>query len=162
MGLSNVERMLQLADNVFASRVDPEQLDVNPDIIQQLMVLHPSTVSEFDDGQGPVAWVLVIPTTKELMTRFLDGQISEKQLFQLTPAGATYEAIYLCSALVLEEYRRMGISRKLTCNAINRIREHHPIQSLFVWPFSPEGEQCAEQIANEVSLPLSKHQHASH
>lgn len=162
MTQSNFERMLQLADEVFASRLDPEQLDVNPDVIQELLALHPSTVSEFDDGHGPVAWVLVIPTTMDLMQRFLAGQISEKQLFHLTPVGTSYEAIYLCSALVLQEYRRMGISRQITCNAIDRIRAQHPIQALFVWPFSPEGEKCAEQIAKEVSIPLLKRQHVGH
>jgi len=98
---SNFERMIQLAEDVFAVKNDPDQLDVNDDVIQRLYRIHPATVSEFDDGNGPVAWVLIIPTTFELMNRFLAHDISEKELFNLTPEGLVYDALYLCSALVL-------------------------------------------------------------
>jgi hypothetical protein len=57
---------------------------VNQDVIERLQRIHPATVSEYDDGNGPVAWVLVIPTTTGLMNRFLKCEISEKELFGLT------------------------------------------------------------------------------
>jgi hypothetical protein len=34
---SNFERMMKLAEDVFAVKNDPEQLDVNEDVIEQLM-----------------------------------------------------------------------------------------------------------------------------
>lgn len=40
------------------------------------------------------------------MNRFINSEISEKELFDLTPLDTAYEAVYQCSALVLEEYRR--------------------------------------------------------
>ncbi len=146
--------MIQLAENVFATKNDPDQLDVDDGVIERLLRIHPSTVMEKDDGNGPVAWVLVIPTTKELMNQFLDQQISEKELFDLTPTDVNYEALYLCSALVLEEYRRIGIAKILALKAIENVRKDHPIQALFVWAFSTEGYQAAEAIANSASLPL--------
>src|ERR1700752_2467308 len=106
--LTNFQRMIQLAEEVFASRSDPNQLDVDDEILEQLIQLHPSTVSEFDDGNGPVAWVLVIPTTIDLMKRFVDCRITEKELLDLTPQNSDYDALYLCSAMVLEEYRGQG------------------------------------------------------
>ena len=36
MALSNYERMIKLADEVFASKDDPDQLDVNEDVIEEL------------------------------------------------------------------------------------------------------------------------------
>lgn len=60
MALSNFERMIQLAEEVFAVKNDPDQLDVNQDVLERLQKIHPSTVSEQDDGNGPVAWVLMI------------------------------------------------------------------------------------------------------
>jgi hypothetical protein len=110
MHLSNFERMIQLAEEVFAIKNDPKQLDVNQEVIERLKRMHPATVSEYDDGNGPVAWVLLIPTTLDLMHRFLENKISEKELFDLTPPDTSYEALYLCSAMVLEEYRRKGIT----------------------------------------------------
>lgn len=153
---NNLERLIKLADEVFAVRNDPEQLNVDEHVISRLRRLHPSTVMEYSDRNGPVAWVLIIPTTLELMHRFLKTEISESDLFVLTPEGKPYEALYLCSALVLEEYRRKGIVRNLVMEAISEIRKSHPLQALFVWPFTREGELAAEAIARSASLPLYK------
>jgi GNAT superfamily N-acetyltransferase len=156
MSKSNFERMLQLADEVFAVKNDPDQLDVNQEVLERLMQIHPATVSEYDDGNGPVAWILLIPTTLDLMNQFLDNKISEKQLFDQTPLDTKYEALYLCSALVLEEYRRKGIAKQLTLQAIENIRKDHPLKALFVWTFSKEGDLGAEALSRYTSLPLYK------
>ena len=156
MALSNFERMIQLADEVFATRNDPEQLDVNEDVLAHLHEIHPATVSEHDDGNGPVAWVILIPTTTELMNKFLCGEISEKQLYELTPLNSTYQTVYLCSAMVLEEYRRQGIARRLVLESLEAIKKDHPIDALFVWTFSKEGLIASEALAKLVNLPLYK------
>ena len=156
MSKSNFERMLQLADEVFAVKNDPDQLDVNQEVLERLKRIHPATVSEYDDGNGPVAWVLLFPTTLDLMRQFLDSTISEKELFERTPLDIKYEALYLCSALVLEEYRRKGIAKRLTLKAIEDIRKDHPLKALFVWTFSKEGDLGAEALARYTSLPLYK------
>ena len=67
----NLERMIQLADEVFATKSDPNQLDINEEVLDHLRKIHPATVSEHDDGNGPVAWILLIPTTLELMNQFI-------------------------------------------------------------------------------------------
>jgi predicted GNAT family acetyltransferase len=90
------------------------------------------------------------------MNRFLSNEISEKELFNLTPVDATYEVIYLCSALVLEEYRRKGITKNLTLTAIAKIREKHTLKAALVWAFSTEGDCAAESIAKSSGLPLFK------
>lgn len=156
MSFSNYERLVRLADEVFAVKSDPSQLDVDREVINRLLLLHPATVSQYDDGNGPVAWVLVIPTTTLLMNMFVSGEISEKELFNMTLPWIQYEALYLCSALVLEEYRRKGITRRLLIEAIEKIRTDHPLQCLFIWPFSKEGELTAEAVSRLVSLPLYK------
>jgi predicted GNAT family acetyltransferase len=156
MPLSNFERMLQLAEDAFATKQDPNQLDVDEKVIEHLKRLHPATISEYDDGHGPVVWILMIPTTTELMERFIHHTITEQELLDLTPLDIKYEALYLCSAMVLDEYRNKGIAKRLTLEAIENIRKDHPLKALFVWPFSIEGEKLAETIAKSVSLPLVK------
>lgn len=156
MSKSNFDRMLQLADEVFAVKNDPTQLDVNQEVLERLRKIHPATVSEYDDGNGPVAWVLLFPTTLDLMHQFLNATISEKELFDRTPLDIKYESLYLCSALVLEEYRRKGIAKRLTLHAIENIRKDHPLKALFVWTFSKEGDLGAEALARYTSLPLYK------
>ena len=156
MILSNFERMIQLAEEVFAVKSDPSQLDVNQEVRERLLQIHPDTVSAHDDGNGPVAWVLLIPTTTDLLNRFIENEISEKEMFNLTPLNIKYYTIYFCSALVLEEYRRKGITRKLALSAIETIRKDHPLKAAFVWAFSLEGDIAAEAIASSAGLSLFK------
>lgn len=156
MGLSNFERMLQLAGEAFDVKNDPDQLDVDEKVIERLFQLHPATVSEYDDGKGPVIWILLIPTSLELMEKFLNKSISEKELFQLTQPESVYEAVYLCSAMVLPEYRGKGMAKRMTIEAIEKMRKDHPLKKLFVWPFSKEGDGLADSISRATGLPLLK------
>ncbi len=146
--------MLQLADEVFAVKQDPQQLDVDESVLKKLQQLHPASVSERADENGPYCWILLIPTTINLMNDFVNGKISEKELFEQTPVGEKYESVYLCSAMVLEEYRHNGIARQTTLEAIRQIRSRHQVAYLFVWPFSREGDAAAKAIANAAALPL--------
>jgi hypothetical protein len=150
----NLSRMIRLADTVFAMKSDPDQLNVNREVREQLLNLHPAAMMQETDENGPVAWLLIIPTTLHLMHQFLAARITEKQLFDMTPAGVRYGALYLCSALVLEEYRRKGIIQRLALQAIAAIRRDHPVQALFVWPFTSEGMKTAAKIARLCELPL--------
>lgn len=156
MALSNYERMIQLADEVFSSRTDPDQLNMDENVMKHLQLIHADTMSEYDDGNGPVCWILCIPTTLDLMNKFIDQKISERELYELTPLNIKYEAIYLCSALLLEEFRGKGIAQRLSVNAIESIKIDHPIKSLFFWAFSKEGEKLAEKISGLIGLPLYK------
>jgi hypothetical protein len=152
----NYQRLVKMAEKVFAVKNDPDQLDVNDEIIQRLQQIHPATLMQHYNEDGPVAWVLLIPTTVEIMKKFLHKQINEKELFFLTTPGDTYEALYLCSALVLEEFQHKGITTGLVLEALNTIRKDHPIQFLFVWPFTEEGNAAAEKISGLSRLPLFK------
>jgi hypothetical protein len=159
MSLSKLERMIKLADEVFYSRQDNEQIIFDDSVEKKLNKIHPECLSEFDDN-GPVAWILIIPTTIELMDLFLKNSITEKQLLALTPLEVKYDALYLCSALVLEEYRRKGIAEKTTISSIQKVIESYPIKYLFVWPFSISGENLAKKIASICELPLKLKHHS--
>lgn len=153
---NNYQRLVELADEVFSYKNDPQQLNVNPQVLDKLHQMHPSTLSDYSDENGPVLWLLVIPTTMEIMHRFLNKEISEKELFELTPLNVEYEALYLCSALVLPEYRRKGITQQLLLEVIEAIKKDHPLKCLFVWPFTNEGDKLSEKIAHMTQMPLYK------
>ena len=154
MAPSNYERMIQLSDEVFSSRTDPDQINVNENVMEYLQLIHSDTISEYDDGNGPVCWILCIPTTLDLMNKFINKEISERELYELTPLNTKYEAIYLCSALLLEEFRGKGIAQRLGVSAIENIKIDHPIKALFFWSFSKEGEKLAEKVSSLIGLPL--------
>lgn len=156
MALSNYERMIQLADEVFSSRTDPDQLNLDENVMKHLQLIHPNTMSEYDNGNGPVCWILCIPTTLDLMTQFINKEISERDLYELTPLNTKYEAIYLCSALLLEEFRGKGIAQRLGVKALENIKIDHSIKALFFWSFSKEGEKLADKASGLMGLPLYK------
>jgi hypothetical protein len=153
----NLNRMIQLAEDFFGTRNDPEQITINKKVMTKLRKIHPSTMAEKKTKKGPIAWILVIPTTQVLMKQFLRKQINERELLDKTPCKENYDAVYLCSALVLPEYRHKGLAKKLAIKAIKSIQKQYKINALFYWAFSTEGNKLAASIAKELILPLYKY-----
>lgn len=152
----NFEKMLALIDEVFDTRHDPDQLQVNQAVMKKLESIHPATLGEIADENGPCSWVLLIPTTKLVMDNFLSGKISEKDIVTYTNTGEHYEAVYLCSATTLPEYRGKGLTKKLCIQSLEAIAENHRIHTLYVWPFSKQGERLADSIADTMGMVLLK------
>jgi GNAT superfamily N-acetyltransferase len=152
--------MIQLADEFFETKNDPDQISVTEEVMSRLGKIHPAALSEKKDANGPIVWILVLPTTQRLMEEFVAEQINERELLERTPIGASYDAVYLCSALVLPEHRGKGLARGLAADAVRSIQRDHPIKYLFYWPFSTEGKKLANSIARELNLPLR--QRSSH
>ncbi len=150
----NLLRMIQLAEEFFETKNDPTQLSVDETIIARLQAIHPATVGERRNDKGPVAWMIIIPTPNDVMQRFLNGEYNERDLLDNIPVGGTYDAIYLCSALVLPEFRSKGLAKELACKSIKAIQKDHPIKTLYYWGFSIEGKKLAEVISKKVGLPL--------
>ena len=97
---------------------------------------------------------MIIPTQTEIMKRFINGNINESEIFSETENTKPFTTIYLCSIMVLEEYRNKGLAFKTSINTIQSIKESNPIESLFVWPFTAEGKLLAEKIATHLSLKI--------
>jgi hypothetical protein len=150
----NLLRMIALAEEFFDVKNDPDQISVDEETRTRLLAIHPNTMTETRNEDGPIAWVLVIPTTTEVMEQFLSKSINEQQILQNTLPGKQYEAVYLCSALVLPEHRGKGLARKSLVQSVREIQKQHSIKKLFAWTFSPEGEGLATSIARELGLPL--------
>jgi GNAT superfamily N-acetyltransferase len=153
---NNLERMIRLAEEFFAAKNDPSQISVNGKVMLRLKNIHPDTITEKRTSKGPIAWILIIPTTRKLMHQFITKEINEKNLYRKTPLHVKYDSIYLCSALVLPEYRGRGLAKRLMIKAIRSIQKEHPIKCLFYWGFSIEGKKLAASVAKELSLPLYK------
>ncbi len=146
--------MIILAEEFFSAKTDPDQLSMTESDMAKLRSIDPATMTEKTVEDGPVAWVLVLPTTKDLETQFLRKAIGERELLARTPERGSYDALYLCSALVLPEYRSRGLARTLTLEAVASVRSRHPIKELFVWTFSEEGKNLAGSVAGTTGLPL--------
>ena len=146
--------MIELADQVFDVRNDPEQLNVTEEVISQLKSIHPATLSEFIEGDGPVCWILLIPSTLKTMDDFIENKITESELLKSSLNEKNYQAIYLCSALVLPEFRNKGIAFRSTIDSIKSMQEKFEIHYLYSWPFSEEGRSLSEKISATLNLPV--------
>lgn len=151
---SNFERMIDLVEEIFSTRNDPEQLQVNEEVIEQLIQLDPHFVSELDEGKGPCCWILLIPSNTELMHRFLDAEITEQELFERSRTLTTFTTLYLASALTLPEYRNKGITFHLCISAILELQKKYSFQDYFAWTFTEEGKHLAAKISNHFSKPI--------
>ncbi len=94
MSEDNRARMIKLAEEFFNMKNDPAQLSVDEDTMRRLLEIHPATLTERTDENGPIAWMLIIPTTKEVMDDFLLRKITEKEILSRTPPGVKYDTIY--------------------------------------------------------------------
>jgi len=157
---NNFERMMELVDEVFDVKNDPGQLSVNNYVLRKLQQMHPACLTDYIDGDGPIAWILTIPTLEPLMQEFIAGKLTEQQLFDQTPVDAPYDVVYLCSASILEEYRKKGLGKRLTTGAVQAMQQQFTIKALFYWPFPTEGDRLAASVARELSLPLYRKEDA--
>lgn len=150
--------MIALADSFFAAKSDPQQLDITEEVMEQLSSLHLDCMGEESTDDGPVAWSIVFPSSRESADLFLSGAIGEQELFRraLQEKGhVPLTMLYLCSALVLPEFRGKGLAKKIVLASVERIRRDHPIKGLFVWTMSGEGDQLARTVAREENLVLT-------
>lgn len=150
----NLQRMIQMAEEIFDMKNDSRQLQVNEEIIEKLLSLHPSSVKEIDYGKGPVLWLLLIPTQTKVMDEFVSGKIDEADILTFTKKEEPFTAVYLCSVMVLPEYRMKGLAFNSTIEAILEMSKTNLLTNLFVWPFSDEGKALAESIARHLNFNL--------
>ena len=150
----NEARMYDLIEDVFNTGNDPTQLGFNESDIEKLIALSPHTLQEASNEDGPYAWVSVFPTSLFLMDQFVMGLIDERQLFDRTTVETPKEVVYLCSAIVLPEFRSQGIALKLTVQAVEALKLAFPIRAALVWPFSDNGFRLAERAAETCGLTL--------
>lgn len=147
--------MLEMVNSFFDMKNDPDQLQVSEAAQARLQRIHPMCLTEVTNEDGPILWLLLFPTNQALVDSFLKDEINEQELFDRTPEDSKgHDCIYLCSASVLPEFRNKGLASQHTIAAVQAMQKEFPIKSLCVWPFSKEGEQLGQYIANKLNLPL--------
>ena len=152
----NFSRMIHLATEFFDTKNDPSQLSIDETVMERLHEIHSAAMGGLSNENEPIAWTIVIPTTHGIMNQFIGQSIGERELMELTLQQKIFEAIYLCSAMVLPEHRGKGLAKQLLCSSIRAIQNDHSIRHLFYWAFSREGDALSQAAAKELQLPLLK------
>ncbi len=132
-----LKKSREVAELIFGTKDDPQQIPIG-DSREKLKKLNENCfLYEVDDQDNLISWIVVMPTTEELMQKFLKKEINERELFEKTPIGVEYTALYFCSAITLPEYRGKGYARNLRLEAFSRFNAKD--MQLFSWPVTKDG-----------------------
>lgn len=153
MNKETFEKMLKISEEFFGSQTDPDQMPISQESADKLFSIHPDTILyKFDEKGEPVGWAVVVPTSREVMEKFLNKKISEKELLDRATEEKKFEALYLCAVFILPEYRGKGFAKELILSAIEKVSSGKNLD-LYAWIYSEEGKG----LSNAVSKVLSEH-----
>ncbi len=145
---------LKVAESYYGTHQDLTQIPINKTSFKKLHSFNPNTILYKTDDAGHIlGWIIVIPTSKELMNKFLEKRITEKELFDSTDFNQKTDALYLCSVFVLPEYRGRGVAKELSLEAIERFSQSEKLE-LFAWLYSKEGKLLAKNLEQELSRKI--------
>ena len=140
------KKMDVIAERIFGTQHDPDQIPITKESGEKLEKLTSSWVKyRLDKNGDPISWVIFVPTTKEIANKFIKGEITERQVLDMTVPQEDYSALYFCAAVTIPEYRRKGLAIELVKEVIHDI----PTTSdylLFAWPYSKEGRSLIEKL----------------
>ncbi|MBN2142091.1 hypothetical protein JW711_02055 [Candidatus Woesearchaeota archaeon] len=149
-----LEQAMHQAEKYFKTAEDQDQIQVSMDSWKRIEALNPDALAYRLAHNGTLqGWALTIPTTRELMERFLAKQMSEKELLLQTKPQDSYDALYLAAAFVLPECRRQGMALELLKESIEKAPTL-PGAKLFAWGYSEEGKALAKKLGREIGQEI--------
>ncbi|MGD0976988.1 MAG: GNAT family N-acetyltransferase [Minisyncoccia bacterium] len=154
MNQDTFEKVLKISEEYFSSNTDPNQMPINKDSEQKLLSIHTDTIIyKLDEKEEPIAWAVVVPTSTETMTSFLEKKITERELLDIAAKEKKFDALYLCAVFVLPEHRRKGYAKELLLNAIEKIPNSDKA-TLYAWIYSDEGKKLVEALTKETGRKI--------
>lgn len=143
------KRGMEIAGEIFPASVGPDQMQATEENFQKLKSLNPNSIL-YDIRDGEIAgWAVVVPTSRELMEKFVNREIGEQAVLDLAEKQDSYPALYVCAAAVVPAYRRRGVAMNLVQEAIARM-PLEPRHELYAWTTSPEGVALIEKLQQQT------------
>lgn len=155
MNRETLKKIIKITEDFYGTESDPNQIPVTEESSDKLLSINTDTVLyRTDKNQNPVACVVVIPTSKKTMKKFLNKEITEKELLDIAVSEKKGEALYLCSAFVVPEFRRKGYAIRLLLEAIEKLSNKQQKIPLYYWGYSKEGKGLAQNLSKIVGRDL--------
>jgi len=97
------------------------------------------TVIKTDDKI--IGYTYILPTTNDLMQRFINGTLNEKKVIQEINKNIRYnncDAAYLAGAVISEEYQNKGYAVRATIDTLLSMDSERgmKIRDIYIWPFT--------------------------
>ncbi|MEK7227995.1 MAG: hypothetical protein AAB681_01410 [Patescibacteria group bacterium] len=148
------DKLMKIAEGVYGTATDPDQMPITRESAEKLDKLCSGWLeTEFDEAGEPISWAVVMPTQRELADKFLNKEISERDLLNLTEPADIYDAVYIVSVITVPEQRGRGLAIKVINRAINNM----PVASdaiYFTWPTTKEGEALIKKLQPTLSKQI--------
>src|SRR3989338_2731456 len=130
------KKVLKISEEFFGTESDPDQMPITQESADKLQSIHPDTiVYKFDEVSNPIGWAVVVPTSLAVMNKFINKEITEKDLLDEATKEKKFESIYLCAAFVLPKFRRKGYATELFKEAIQKVSGGKSFP-LYTWIYS--------------------------
>src|SRR3989338_8115812 len=103
----------KLAEEYFKMEADPGQIPATMENVRWINRHIPECVNVIKDGRKMIGFTFIIPADKKIMNQFINGKISENEMFEEIKNSVDYsnfDTIYLCSAFIKPEYRNNGLA----------------------------------------------------
>jgi hypothetical protein len=148
------QKMHKVAEDFFGTNDDPDQISITEESNRKLRSIDNDTIMYKVDRNGdPISWIIVIPTSREVMNKFLNKEITERELLEITVEEKSFEALYLCSAFTLPKYRKQGLAKELTLEAVKKFAPNVE-NELYSYPFSEEGKSALKSLEKELGREI--------
>lgn len=112
------------------------------------------------DHDVVIGSTFVILTSIDIMNLFLQGKITERELLFESRKIKSYNSIYLCSSIIIQEYRRFGLifeAGKILLKKIIEKNNFNPV--IFGWTFSEAGSNLLKKTAKHFNLEYFEKKH---
>ena len=143
-----MRKEMKIAEEIFGTESDPDQMPINDETRKKLDSLCTGWLeTEFDEAGEPISWAVVMPTQRALAEKFLNKEINERKLLELTHPEDSYDAIYIVSVITVPEHRGKGLGKKVIEKAVSNMSTTSDAL-YFTWPTTPEGEGMFKKYEN--------------
>lgn len=148
----------ELAEKYFGTEKDPEQMPTHKEASLWILEQIPECVNVIKDDGKQVGFTFIIPCNEEIMDKFLNREINERQLYEEVRKkkinSKNFTTIYLCSAFVIPEYRRKGLVGNAVMKSIKKIVKTKHIPTLFYDAYSEDGKNVVEVSAKKLKIKV--------
>lgn len=150
----------KMLEEYFKTLEHSEEMQVNMD---NILWVHKNVLDFYNiiKFKGKIIGsTFMLPCTKELMGKFLSGEISENEMVEeikLKVNRNNFDAIYLCSSFIKPEFRGKGLSVEARIKTIRKVTSKMKIKPiLFYEPYTKEGEKSCKKVAEILGFELRK------
>lgn len=148
------EEISDIAEGLFDTGHSEDQIPIEEaTVVKMDLLTRDWLVCVLDEKGNPISWVMIVPTQKELAKKFINKEISEKELFVETEFAEQYDALYLCSAITIPEFQKRGLVTLLTLGLIQKI-PHTADPVIFSWPTTVPGKIALTALSSSINSKI--------